>query len=76
MKIGSFDCDPNTLSFEANFSAPNLTMMTVEGRFELDARHIWRAVVVRNAVTNNRDTDRRADWYPSDVYSWSKNPPN
>ena len=71
VRIGSFDCDPESMLFIATFSAPNLTMRQLEGRFELDARSIWRARVIRTQVANARDPYRRPDWYPSQNFSWS-----
>ena len=71
-RIGSFDCNADALTFEATFSAPNLTMQQLEGRFELDARHVWRAVVVRSAVTTARDTSVRRHWYHDEHSSWAR----
>jgi hypothetical protein len=74
VRIGAFDCDPEAQMFYAVFSAPNLTMQQLVGRFERDARRMWRAVVIRSSTTTDRDTTRRADWYPTDsnVFSWSQ----
>jgi len=43
------------MSFDAVFSAPNITMYEVWGRFELDARGIWRAVPLHVQRTTKHD---------------------
>jgi hypothetical protein len=41
--IGSWNCDPKRESFDAVFSAPNITMYRISGRFEQDNRGTWIA---------------------------------
>jgi hypothetical protein len=75
VRIGSFECDPDTQLFEASFSAPNLVMQRLTGIFETDASNTWRAVVVSSTSVEARDPSRRADWYPQGAFSWSKTAP-
>ncbi len=53
--IGVWNCDPKLMTFEALFSAPNITMYEASGRFVRDARDIWRAVPRRVMLTQKRD---------------------
>ena len=63
--IGSWECDPKLQSFEALFTAPNITMYEVWGRFRLDARGLWRAVPLRVQKTTNHDIGEF--WRPHEV---------
>ena len=71
VRIGSFDCDMDTLMFDASFSAPTLTLKQLTGRFQTDVRHDWKATILRSKVATAHEPSRRFDWYPSDAYSWS-----
>lgn len=65
--IGIWECNPKLLTFEALFSAPNITMCEVSGRFEIDARDIWVAIPRRFLVTHNEDIGEF--WRPNEVDS-------
>jgi len=65
--IGSWECDPKLMSFIALFSAPNITMYEVSGRFQLDARGLWRAVPIRVLKTTKHDIGEF--WRPNEVDS-------
>jgi hypothetical protein len=53
--IGAWNCDPKLMTFEALFSSPNITMYEVAGRFQLDARGLWRAIPRKVLTTTKRD---------------------
>jgi hypothetical protein len=71
IQIGSFDIDLNSLMFEAFFSSPNLTLQQLTGRFEQDSRGNWHARLLASKIATANDPNRRADWFPSDDFSWS-----
>jgi len=63
--IGPWECDPKTNTFEALFSASNITMYEVSGRFQIDACGIWRAIPYRIAMTTRHEIGEY--WRPHDV---------
>jgi hypothetical protein len=63
--IGSWNCDPRLETFEALFSAPNITMYEISGRFQQDNRGLWRAIPRRVIKTTNRDVGEF--WRPHEV---------
>lgn len=63
--IGAWKCDPRLLTFEGLFSAPNITMYEVSGRFDMDARGIWVAIPRRVVLTHKTDVGEY--WRPHDV---------
>jgi hypothetical protein len=65
--IGVWKCDPKLLTFVGLFSAPNITMYEVSGRFDFDARDIWVAIPRTIQLTQNQDVGEY--WRPHDVDS-------
>ena len=63
--FGSWNCDPQLQSFIALFSAPNITMYEISGRFQLDARGVWRAIPRRVLKVQKRDLGEF--WRPHEV---------
>ena len=53
--IGSWNCDPKLLSFDAVFSAPNITMYRVYGRFQQDNRGVWCATPLDKKMVQKQD---------------------
>ena len=53
------------MTFEALFSAPNITLYEVSGRFELDNRGTWVAIPRRVLLTNKHDVGEF--WRPHEV---------
>ncbi len=53
--IGSWNCDPRSESFEALFSAPNITLYEISGRFQQDNRGLWCAIPRRVVRTQKQD---------------------
>ena len=63
--IGAWKCDPKLMTFEGLFSAPNITLFEVSGRFDLDARGIWVAIPRRVQLVHNEEVGEY--WRPQDV---------
>ena len=63
--FGPWNCDPKLMTFEALFSAPNITLYEVSGRFEIDNRGIWQAIPRRVLLTNKHDITEF--WRPHEV---------
>jgi hypothetical protein len=63
--IGPWNCDPQLRTFVALFSAPNLTMYEVSGRFEMTPRGHWIARTQRVLPVNNREIGEY--WRAQDV---------
>jgi hypothetical protein len=53
--FGVWNCDPKVESFVGLFSAPNITMYEISGRFQQDNRGLWRAIPRRVVKTQKRD---------------------
>jgi len=63
--IGSWNCDPKLMTFEAVFTSPNISMFEVTGRFEKDNRGVWMAIPRRVETTTKHDVDEF--WRPHEV---------
>src|SRR5262249_28295618 len=53
--IGSWNCDPKLMTFDGLFTAPNVSMYEVAGRFEKDNRGVWVAILRKNLLTQKHD---------------------
>jgi hypothetical protein len=53
--LGVWQCDPRLLSFEGLFSGPNITLLEVSGRFDMNARGIWEAIPRRVLLVHKED---------------------
>ena len=63
--IGIWKCDRTLMTFEGLYSAPNITMYEVSGRFDLDARGIWVAIPRRVLLLHNEDVTEF--WRPHEI---------
>ena len=63
--IGSWNCDPKLMTFDALFSAPNIPMYEIAGRFEKDNRGLWKAVP--RYINKTEKHDVGAFWRASEI---------
>jgi hypothetical protein len=63
--IGSWNCDPKAMWFEAAFTASNVSFFEVSGSFQTDARGEWLAVLRHVKATEKRDVS--GYWRASDL---------
>ena len=65
--IGSWNCDPQLGTFDAVFSAPNITMYEISGRFQMDNRGIWCATPIPRVPLKVQNRDVGEFWRPNEV---------
>jgi hypothetical protein len=53
--IGSWNCDPKRVSFEAVFAGTSITLYELSGSFEQDNRGIWLAIPRRVMKTQRHE---------------------
>jgi hypothetical protein len=63
--LGAWQCDPKLMSFEGLFSAPNITMYEISGRFEMSPRGTWEAIPRRVLLVHKQDVGEF--WRPNEI---------
>jgi hypothetical protein len=63
--IGAWNCNPSARSFDAVFTASNVTFFEVSGRFDQDTRGRWQAIPHNLQTVNGQDIGDY--WRASDV---------
>jgi len=53
--FGSWNCDPQLLTFDAVFTSASISMYEVAGSFDQDARGVWLAIPRRVVKTQRQD---------------------